>query len=222
MSVHQNFRHLLEAVEANAVTLTELRVDTGGLMRETWSTNEVRTLITTAPSLSLLEAAIMLCHDRQLARAMLRNEPPFQALRVRRLLFWCFTPGVENAFFSDLSCHASLEDVSLWRLLLGTVAAMGALVDACIKIRLSKLILSVCDVVPAVLPELTRLIAAGAIRELSVYNANTEMFDEAHESTRLFVAAVRASPLTKLQLDNLGGAPANVVEAAAFINTRQQ
>lgn len=68
------------------------------------------------------------------------------------------------------------------------------------------------------LPELTRLIDAGVLRELTlnVYDS----FDEA-ESTRLFVAAVRASAMTKLEILEYVS-PKIVVDAAAFINARQQ
>ena len=82
-----------------------------------------------------------------------------------------------------------------------------------------------CRVDPAALPELTRLIAAGWLRELQVINGGVHVFDEAHETTRLFVAAVRASAMKKLHIAArwaLVELPKNVVAAAAFINTRQQ
>lgn len=77
---------------------------------------------------------------------------------------------------------------------------------------------------PAALPELARLVAAGALRELVVDNYGAEMVaDEADESTGLFVDALRASSLTTLQLGGVGhvcGVPAAVMAAAARINTR--
>ena len=94
---------------------------------------------------------------------------------------------------------------------------MGAFVDACIALRLRKLQLAFCRVVPAVLPQLTRLVAAGTLRELLVLN-DVAMFDVGHESTRLFAAAVRASVMTCISFFNSGVLPENVVEAAAFIN----
>ena len=97
---------------------------------------------------------------------------------------------------------------------------MGAVVDACIALRLRTMTLQVCCIVPAALPELTRLIVAGALRELQVVNNRVEMFGEAHDSTRLFVAAVRASAMTRLCLNNVGVLQVDVVEAAAFINAR--
>ena len=102
---------------------------------------------------------------------------------------------------------------------------MGALVDACIALRLRSLKLELCRAVPAALPELTRLIAAGALRELKMSDigGRVDVFDEAHdESTGLFVAAAQASAMTKLKLIGLMDVPENVVEAAAYINARQQ
>ena len=213
---------LLESVSANAATLTELRV--GPCVQHFWSAEGVRALIGAAPACRLLEASVKIYRDRQVARAMLRNEPPFEALRLRRL--WMhdgLTSATEVvAFCLDMRFHASLEELALDYAMLRIAAALDAVVDACISLRLRTLILWGCHVVPMALPELTRLIAAGALRYLCVRNNLVEIFDEAHESTRLFVAAVRASAMTKLDLDDSGDLPANVVEAAAFINARTQ
>ena len=183
----------------------------------------MRALLEAGPALQLLALSVE-TRDHQVARAMLRNEPPFQALRLRRLanVLALQTTVAVVAFSSDLRCHASLEDLALWDAALNTAAAMGAVVDACIALRVRKLWLSHCRVVPAVLPELARLVAARALRELIVYNGGVTLFVEDHESTRLFVAAVRVSAMTKLQLYGLGTIPDNVVEAAAFINARHQ
>ena len=207
---------------ANAATLQELRVATEGYC----CVDGVRALLKKSPAFERLEAAVAVCRDAQAAHSMLRNEPPFQPLRLRKLLM---IRGLDDptdlaAFCSNLRVHASLEEVLIYGVALDTAAAMGAVVNACIAINLCRLNLRRCRVVPAALPELTRLIAAGALRALMVENQddNVEMFDEAHESTRMFVAAVRASAMSVLQLVNMGIVPENVVEAAAFINTRQQ
>ena len=120
---------------------------------------------------------------------------------------------------SFLRFHASLEGL-LHAAALDTADAMGAVVDACIALRLFRLELVHCRVVPATLPQLSRLIAAGALRQLEMHNAGVAIFDGTHESTRLFVAVVRASAMTALRLVNWGDLPANVVEAAEFINVR--
>ena len=214
---------LFEVVTANATTLTELRVHTA---QYDWPLPKLCALLRRAPALQFVEASMTVIHyDHQVARAMLRNEPPFQALRLRRL---SVDHGFENpadvvSFSLDLRGHASLEELYLnnYRVL-NTDAPLGAVVDACIAIHLPKLVLHDCRIVPVVLPHLTRLIAAGALRNLDVSNFDEEMFDEAHESTRLFVAAVRASDMTRLRLRRVGVLPLNVARAAAFINARQQ
>ena len=73
---------------------------------------------------------------------------------------------------------------------------MGVIMDACIALRLCTITLDACRIVPAALPQLTRLIVEGALHELRLFNDDVEMFDESHESTRLFAAAVRASAMT--------------------------
>ena len=213
-------RLLLEVAAANAATLTEMRVDTGQLWDDT-DNARLRWLLEAAPALQLLEASVLIT-DRQVAHSMLRNEPPFQALRLRQLLLARPATADVVAFSSELRCHASLECLGLNNAALDTAAAMGAVVDAFIALRLHTLVLDGCRVVPAVLSQLTRLIAAGALRKLIINNYGVEMFEEAHESTRLFVAAVRASAMTRLALDNVGAAPESVLEAAALINARPQ
>ena len=218
---------MFKVVTANATTLTELRVDEGD---EYLGVEDVRALLQAGPKLEVLEAAVYIDddddeEDNQAARAVLRNEPPFQALRLRRLFMFDIldSPAAVVRRCSYLRCHLSLEGLNLSRVALNTDAAMGAVVDACIVLRLRSLALKFCDVITPALPQLTRLIAAGALRQLTIDNFGVQqMFDEAHESTRLFVVAVRASALTRLWLQRVGVLSENVVEAAAFINARQQ
>ena len=214
-------RLLLEPLAANAATLTELHIRTGRF----WLLEEVRAVLEQAPALLLLEAGVTISRDDQVARAMLRNEPPFQALRLRRL--WMSarlnTAAAVASFGSDLRCHASLQELCLSDAALDTVAAMSAVVDACIALRLGKLFLGDCLVAPATLPELARLIYAGALQNLCFQSThNEDIFDGALEYTGLFVDALRASAMTKLQFFGLGAIPENVMAAAAFINARPQ
>ena len=220
---------MLEVARANAATLTELRMDS---TVQYWTVETLRVLLEAAPRLLLLEVALACDQDDQVTRAMVRNVPPFQALRLRRLIV-C-TQNVHDmddgvAFCSALRCHASIEKLNIHGVELDTAAAMGALVDACIVLRLRKLALFSCRVVPEALPKLTRVVAAGALRDLALANDEEEdkeeevaVFDAAHESTRMFVAAVRASALTCLYFDNLGVLPETVEEAAEFINAHEK
>ena len=98
---------MLEIVVANAATLTDLRVNTEGW----WSVDDLRLLLEVAPALLLLEISVEFDDDLQLVRAMLRNEPPFEALRLRRLYMHTSLDVAADVitFGSDLRCHASLE-----------------------------------------------------------------------------------------------------------------
>ena len=70
-----------EAVASSAATLTELRVDVAPLL----GSGDVLALAEAAPALHFLQASTWINEDHQVTRAMLRNEPPFQALQLRRL-----------------------------------------------------------------------------------------------------------------------------------------
>lgn len=60
------------------------------------------------------------------------------------------------------------------------------------------------------------------MRDLYVDNGNVEIFDDADEPTRHFVAAVRASAMTSVRFARMRALPENIVEVAALINARQQ
>ena len=213
---------VLEAVGANAATLTELRiVDT----EESFEHDYLHELLETAPKLQLLEASALEIDDNvplKSARAILRNEPPYQALRLRRFI----GHGLARAYFLDfcldLRCHASIAELQLYSVPLGTDVAMGAIVDACIALHLR--VLSIYfdgrEFAPATLSELARLVFAGYLRELEVNAGNYYLFEEDEELTQLFVAAVNASAMTRLQLWETGDWPMAVVEAMVFINAR--
>ena len=211
------FRLLLEVAVANKATLMDLRAVT----EQPWQADDVRELVEAASNLRL-EVSVIIFEERDSTAAMLRNEPPFQALHLRRLnMFGNLGTEAVVTFSSHLRCHASLEEISFREAALHTADAMGAVVDACIALRLQRLEAHACYIVPAVLPELTRLVAAGALRELIVQNQRVEMFDEAqNEETLLFVAAVRASAMTRLRPLGSEALPESVVEVAAFIDAR--
>ena len=147
---------------------------------------------------------------------------------MRRLfVYWNFRPTNFFQFCSDLRCRGSLQELRLSDANLDTAAAMSAVVDASIALRLSVLRLHHCHVLPATLPELTRLIASGSLRELFVANDHVRMFNNAdHETTRLFCAAVRASALKYLYIRRAGskgvGIPEAVKEALAYIGARRR
>ena len=69
-----------QTVRSNSATLTDLRMDTPFM-----STERMRVLLDAVPALQFFDVSAVCLQDRQVARAMLRNEPPFQALLLRRL-----------------------------------------------------------------------------------------------------------------------------------------
>ena len=214
---HATARRLIrEAAAESAATLAELRLDTGAL----YFADEVRALLEAAPALKVLELSFCINSDEHLTRA-LRSQPLHQALR-RRRLFTSHALQSVDAFCKVMRRHASLEALRLAGTLLDDPLVMGALVHACIRLRTLELV--GCDILPASLPVLTRLVAAGALRELVLDGTPRSPFDEAGEATQRFVAVVQASAMTKLQLIKIGptaALPAPVTEVMALINARR-
>ncbi len=174
---HVSFEALLAVVEGNAGTLRELRVGTGNSFYGC-------TLLDGPHVEQLLQAAPQLeaCHARVLvnvadARRMLRNEPPFERLRLHTLTVRCEEETEETvmALVSDLaSFHASLTTLKMWNL-----PDVPAVLDAVVDVALARCFESVgfqgivpsLDTAPAVIGAvLGRLVAANtpALTELSV------------------------------------------------------
>ena len=95
---------------------------------------------------------------------------------------------------------------------------MRILVNAAITLRVIAIFLSSCGCTRACVPELTRLMSAGAVSEFVLHNDGVKLF-EADADSEQFCAAVRASSLTHLELFRCGHNP-DVAEVAAFINAR--
>ena len=214
-------RAVRDAIAANAATLVELRLETS----HWFSPATLRQLLEGSPRLQRLEASMLVVNDdHRLTRSMLCAEPPYQALRLRRLFMARFSKSALDVinFWLDMRRHTSLEELVLYEAALDTAAVAGAVVDACSALRLRALFLFECRLGPRELSVLTRLIVAGSLRMLVLVNNGVTLFDEADESTRLFVAAVRASAMVSLQLIDVGPVPAAVAEAENFINTRRR
>jgi hypothetical protein len=133
------------------------------------------------------------------AHRLLRNEGAFAALRVRKLRVDMDGGAGVLALAADLPVHTSLTDLHLYRAPLGTLAALNAVVDAALALRLPSLSLFVCDVTPAAAPALARLISGGTLTELYVFNNNQRLLDQ--PAAALIADALRAnSTLTSLKL----------------------
>ncbi len=110
---------------------------------------------------------------------MLRNQPPFQALRLRQLKLaggvWRDAPAQVAALAVDLAAHPSLRAVLLWMAPLDSLAALEAVVDAALALRLTKLLLENCRVSPASAVALPRLLRGDALRDLGLTGPWTRM-----------------------------------------------
>lgn len=161
-------------------------------------------VLSAAPRLATLEADVQ-CSAAE-CRAVLRNEPPFGALRVRRLyVARRFVDGEASvaALARDLSLHPSVRELVLLGAPLGGAdgAALAAVVDAAVSARLTALSLCLCRLGPPSMPHLARLLRrASAAASLTLFN------NDGHPAppSPAFCAALRASrSLTRLALQNV-------------------
>jgi hypothetical protein len=192
---------LLAVVRDNADTLTELRMEGSGSILDLDFLalfRQVEAVLGAAPRLRLL-AADVYCIGIAEAHRLLRNEGAFAALRVRKLCVDMYGEAGVLALASDLAAHTCLTEVRLDRAPLGTLAALDAVVDAALALRLPSLALCLCHVTPASAPALARLISGGALTELFVYNNTEQLLDQ--PAAALIADALRASStFTKLKL----------------------
>ena len=221
------FDVLRAAVASNAASLTELRVYSPN--NSCLQVSDMQLLLHAAPLLQHFAVGVVLCYNMLEASAMLRNKAPFGARRLQYIHIYdlCSTGWPRGqagwaSFCADVGRHASLDHLGLVCAPVHTTDAMGALVDACISIRLRSLRLHDCSLTPAVVAPLTRLVAAGALRELSILEIQSDSHGPftPDAETQLFCAAVRASKMTKFELrpNSIGG----TCEVAAFIKARSQ
>jgi hypothetical protein len=141
--------------------------------------------------------------DHESGRSVLRNEAPFEPLRLR--LLDAFLEDEDEAavvaFSADVAAHASLTQLSLFKAPLNTAAALDAVVDATLARRLQRFHLFGCRLSPASAPALAHLLSSDALTTLGCRDA--DMLDA--PAARVLATALRAnSTLTSLTLDNIG------------------
>ena len=96
---------------------------------------------------------------------------------------------------------------------------MRIVVNAAIELRVQAIGLLGCGCTRVCVPELTRLVSAGAVNQMILHNDDVELF-EAGADTDQFCAAARGSAsLKNLFLKSCGSNP-NAAAVAAFINAR--
>ncbi len=173
------FAALLAVATENAATLQEARLCPGA-HRELSCELQLGPLLRGAPLLRTLHADVW-CTAAD-ARRLLRNEPPFEALRISRLFVTSFTmaggEAATLALTSDLPTHASLQELHLFNAPLDAPAALDAVVQAALACHLRRLDLGACRLSPASAPALARLLAGSTLTTLEINSGNQRLLDE--------------------------------------------
>jgi hypothetical protein len=160
---------LLGLLEQHAGALRELRVCSGTFLS---AEHHVLALLRAAPHLHALHAHVR-CLNVRTAIALLRNEPPFAAVRVAQLHVNFSGDGSDDAasmpaFATAVAAHASLEGVSVLSAPLHLPAALDAFVDAALARRLRRISFFACKLDAQAAPALARLLGGGALTELCI------------------------------------------------------
>jgi hypothetical protein len=200
---------LLAVLTANAGTLRQLSAreafteEFASTYRRSDETFVPKPLLQAAPNLSCFNVAKLDCFLAE-AQSLLRNEPPFESLRVRHV---CLSYGDgQDAHVHDvvasLAAHNSLNAVELCGAALDTPAAIDAVVDVVLSRRFEKLALSNCFTSPLSSPlPFARLLRSGALTELSIVEDQEDAQVLDAPSVALLCDALRANTtLTSLEL----------------------
>jgi hypothetical protein len=196
-----SFQALLAAATANGGALREMRICGWGML----ALENAAALLRAAPLLRVCDANVHCTAEDQLARAMLRNEPPFGPLRVHALSVAGLDAGKAAALAAALADHSSLTDLELFRARLDAATALDAVVDAVWR-RVSIFRLQSCVATASAAPALARLLGGAALTNLTVrrYNASAgpPLLDA--PAAALLGAALRANTtLTALTLGSV-------------------
>jgi hypothetical protein len=196
---------LLAMVAAKAGTLTELRVCNG--VRRELNYTEAEALLRAAPRLCVLDADVRCCAGEKLL-SMLRREPPFGPLRVRRLTAFCHHVAPDEreaaviALAGGVAAHNSLSSLLLHGAPLNVPDVLDAVVDAVLLRRVRSVQLNACGLSPTSAPVLARLLQESALTELRIWNDGAQLLDA--PAAALLADALRTnSTLTSLVLENV-------------------
>jgi hypothetical protein len=161
--------HALRAVAAeNTAALVELRMAALDDTTSWWGLESlaVDQLLQAAPLLRVLEADVR-CEGAEEARRLLRNEAPFGPLRVRKLRSLDLNDdNAVRSFVEHAAAHESLTGIRIVRAPLNLPAALDAVVDAALQLRLSYVELYECRLTPASAPALARVLSGSALETL--------------------------------------------------------
>jgi hypothetical protein len=196
---------LLAVATANSETLLEMRCTVA--THHSYRVAELESLLRAAPRLRVLETcAFVKAAD---GGRMLRNEPPFEPLRLTHLCAYDLRRDVEGvlALAAGVRKHAAplaeleLEDPPVYE-----IHVLDAVVDAVLARRVRRMAFTNGDAMelsPACVPALARLLGGDALEELQLYGyPDEQLLDE--PAAALLGAALRANTtLTSLTLDNV-------------------
>ncbi len=195
---------LLRVMRGNSASLRELHMR-GSELGPWWSVALVKKLLLAAPGLRACDAAV--CTSKAgVARAVLRADPPFGALRLHCLSVGDdydgdvrFEADAVLGLAADLRSCTFIRELNLRSAALDEPAVSEALVDAALACRLQSLQLECCRLHPAVAPALARLLGGGALAELEIDGQCHPLLDA--PTTAVLANALRAcSMLTVLNL----------------------
>ena len=203
---------LLRVVAANA-RLEELTYMRAGAA---WATVEqLQALLAAAPALQRLAIGVI-AYNAASARALLRREPPYAALRLDQLSLYdtsaaspLRTADGVIALAADVAACGSLRSLHVYHAALEAPAALEALVDAVLARGLLYVHLYTCTFASAVaLPQLARLLADGRskLRTLRIQDCPTLFAadQQQQEMAALCDALTKCNTLKRLYLKNGG------------------
>jgi hypothetical protein len=177
---------LLAVATANAGALRELhppRVCRLGAVfgSENDDTLATETLLRAAPLLSTFPANVVCTMEN--ASMLLRNEPPYEPLRIQALtLAWWNTSNraaVVAAFTDNFAAHAlPLSSLTLPVASLHEPGALDAVVDAAMACRLRSCTFIDCCLSPTSAPALARLLGSDALTQLFISGSVRQLLDE--------------------------------------------
>jgi hypothetical protein len=192
---------VLPVLHSNARSLLELRTSISD--GRGFSTAQVEELLAAAPLLRVLECDVDLKRHREALDPVPRLlvEPQFASVRLCSLKIEGSPAQLDvPAVVARLALHASLTRLDLWYVHLDSQPALNAVVDLAIS-QLQCLQLFGCNLSPASLPALTRLLERGsgsAGGSLTALAIDETLFEGA--GVPAFCAALLASRLVKLKL----------------------
>ena len=171
---------LCYVLKANGGTLRELTFIKGN---DTWTAARLQHMLRVAPKLHVFYAELT---SVSLGKAvqLLRNDPPFGALRLRRLdvadpkLPRHFNGADVLSLVTSVSQHASLQDLSLASPHYDfDVCVLDALAEVVSAHRLQSLQLSGRLMMPESLPALVRMLRSGVFKSLALRHQTSNDFD---------------------------------------------